>query len=71
MTKKDFELIARDIKNGEYIGNAFESRNQIAKRLASSLAKTNPRFNREKFLTACGVEIMPTRATDGEWNEHN
>lgn len=53
MTKKDFELIA------EVIGNAWhgsaDTRADIANAFADELENTNPRFDRAKFLTACGV----------------
>lgn len=58
MTKKDFELIANAI-NELFLGHKNWSRSleQVANKLAEKLAETNPRFNREKFLIACGVEI--------------
>jgi hypothetical protein len=60
MTRKDFELIAgvisqlsADFNNG---GEDTVSLSIVAKELASALAGTNERFNRETFLTACGVK---------------
>lgn len=57
MSKKDFELIARSLKacvelydEGENITPAF-----VARDLAHRLAATNPRFDRARFLRACGV----------------
>ena len=53
MTKKDFELIA------EVIGKAWhgsaDTRADIANAFADELESTNPRFDRARFLTACGV----------------
>jgi enolase len=68
MTKKDFELIAgvisqisADFSNGgeRYLGKGVEkavSLSLVAGELASALAGTNERFDREIFLTACGVK---------------
>lgn len=65
MTRKDFNLIASVFKDmakwyDEY-GNvtndhAIETRANIANALADGLATTNPNFDRERFLVACGVE---------------
>ena len=53
MTKKDFELIARVVRY-------FRSRNLVIPGLgeafADELVKTNPRFDRERFLEACEVQ---------------
>lgn len=59
MTKKDYELIAAAFAEardemadhpGRIAGSA-----QVARRLASALRSTNPRFDRDRFLTACGL----------------
>lgn len=66
MTEKDFELIARafsqfiedELLLSEKYGKDVLVKNLLynfAQRLASQLANTNPRFNRQKFLEACGV----------------
>lgn len=34
----------------------LESKRRVAERLADRLAKDNPRFDRKRFLEACGVE---------------
>lgn len=58
MTKKDFELIAATIKDGIGINRAnsaaLATQQRIAERFATELAATNPRFDRERFLKACG-----------------
>lgn len=56
MTRKDYQLIA-DAMQDLYLGRADWQRSlsQTANKLADFLAKDNPRFNREKFLTACGL----------------
>lgn len=53
MSKKDFELIAkvlreyrRDYPNVDYHADA------LAGRFASALWETNPRFNRDRFIDA-------------------
>jgi hypothetical protein len=64
LTKKDFKAIA-DIINYEY--TRFDDTSEddvdgkiaikdVAIRLADYLTTQNPRFDRYKFLTACGVE---------------
>ena len=54
MTKKDYELIARIIKEAGLAQNDLE---RIANDFAYTLASKNPRFNRDMFLKACGVEV--------------
>lgn len=62
MTKKDYELIAGIISNSIYTATKFKEEQgrgwveHIALEFAESLATTNPRFNRDLFLKACGVE---------------
>jgi hypothetical protein len=51
MSRKHFEAIAKAIKE---ITNADE-RKRAAEILASVCAASNPRFNRSRFLNACGV----------------
>ncbi|WP_109798667.1 hypothetical protein [Novosphingobium meiothermophilum] len=60
MTRKDYELIAAAVSEaradmadhpGRLAGAA-----QTARRLASALRTTNPRFDRDRFLAACGVD---------------
>lgn len=59
MSRKDYEVVAT-----EFIGRMAnptvpsESRQTLialANSLADRFAEDNPRFDREKFLTACGV----------------
>lgn len=57
MTRKDFELIAGVFASfGEVCELEETIGADIARQLAEALAGTNPRFNRETFLKACGVE---------------
>lgn len=62
MTKKDYELIAKAIKSAITYEQTFTDSNTgtrsiagVAFNLADDLARENSRFNREIFLTACGV----------------
>jgi hypothetical protein len=58
MTKKDFQLIADVIKNlsdtADNVGAPI-SREALAKVFAAGLRSTNDRFDRERFIRACGV----------------
>ncbi len=67
MTKKDYVLIAEGIKevvNTIHVGN-FDpieimqnksTASAIAYRILLKMEKENPRFNRAKFLQACGLK---------------
>jgi len=63
MTKKDYELIAGLLNNytNNDIGGLMLTDDQITtaraicKALANELRRNNDRFNKDKFLTACGV----------------
>jgi hypothetical protein len=60
MTQKDFELIARVIADAPMAGVGADigeqMRDRIARGFCRELAATNPRFKRDVFLRACGVE---------------
>jgi len=71
MTKKDYELIASVIKGR--MDNAIESYHfgysdkdiqhatntlaDLADFMAYELSQDNPRFDRQRFLQACGIKI--------------
>ena len=56
MTRKDFELIAKVIKELPPVDIYDVSGHKVVALIfANALATTNPLFNREKFLKACGV----------------
>jgi hypothetical protein len=55
MTRKDYELIAKALNDFAAEGRPVDDRDEIAYSLAAALAAENPRFDREKFLTAAGV----------------
>lgn len=56
MTKKHFEAIAALInaEQSDKTGEAHSAVRDVAVRLASQFNIENPRFDREKFLSACG-----------------
>jgi len=64
MTKKDYELIAQSIWRSGYMKDKNKVRQEakeamrrlIANDLCGSLANENPRFDRTRFLEACGIE---------------
>lgn len=64
MTKKDYVAIARVISDGQFINcpTAAEyqinlaTRSKIGRQLADVCASDNPRFDRARFLAACGVQ---------------
>jgi hypothetical protein len=49
MTRRDFELIAGAVFQAGAAGPV----GHVAEALASALASTNPRFDRERFKQAC------------------
>lgn len=52
MTKQNYELIATTIKKMYSLG---DNQMYVADMIAVALAQDNPKFDREKFLKACGV----------------
>ncbi len=68
MTRKDYELIAKAIAKLRSVYPDGEPTNdhdkgfqhgtkQAAQYIASALASENPRFDRDRFLKACGVAV--------------
>jgi hypothetical protein len=61
MTKKDYELIARNFRTTMATAKRLKADASagmilvLANSLAADLAIDNPRFNRETFLSACGI----------------
>ncbi len=53
MTKKDFELIAAVIKD---LPLKRADREAVARTFGARLLSTNPRFQFERFMSACEVE---------------
>ena len=63
MTKKDFEMIASVLKacewpssNDTYAKGMRCQWSNTIDAFATALASQNPRFDRERFLAACGME---------------
>ncbi|WP_438979890.1 hypothetical protein [Polynucleobacter sp.] len=72
MSKKDYEMIAKEIKmtytscNAGYetSSNAEQAQadleknavEEVARNLACAFANDNPRFDIDRFLIACGIE---------------
>jgi hypothetical protein len=59
MTRKDYILIAEAIATARKVeqgDTVLVSVAHLANTLATDLEIENPRFNREMFLTACGVK---------------
>ena len=55
MTRKDYELIAKVFKNAQELTTERAGVGVTAYLLANELAQDNPRFDRARFLSACGV----------------
>lgn len=53
MTRKDFELIARTIRELPLDHIASEQRRLIAYSFAGHLAATNDQFDKDRFIAAC------------------
>lgn len=61
MTRKDFVLIANALKDAAEMASTAHPDfrrgvNQAASDIAYALRTTNPRFDRERFLKACGMQ---------------
>mgnify|MGYP000930104107 FL=1 len=57
MTKKDYELIIEILADQScelMTAGVYES---LARAFTYKLALDNPKFNRDMFLTACGIEV--------------
>ena len=54
MTRKDYVMIADTIGGMTYLNET--DRATIAHDFADQLEQDNPRFDRDRFLTACGVK---------------
>lgn len=56
MRKKDYQLIASLLSQYGYVKKHREDWVALCQLFASGLEATSPKFNRRKFLTACGIE---------------
>lgn len=63
MTRKDYELIAHAFaRELQFYGEVITPQEKsivrgVAQRLADKLLQDNPRFDRVKFLRACGFKV--------------
>jgi hypothetical protein len=61
MTRKDYELIAKALKTQVEISRTYGEQDgelavvNIARDLADALHLENPRFDRDRFMLACGL----------------
>jgi hypothetical protein len=58
MTRKDYVMIAEVIATSWH--TSAETKRELAVNMAEALETDNPRFDREKFLRACGVNPVFT-----------
>jgi hypothetical protein len=59
MTRKDYELVAASIKtvvDVTYDDKAKITLREVAMQIAYGLTRTNERFDRNRFLKACGID---------------
>jgi hypothetical protein len=63
MTKKDFEMIASVLKGSKEDGLTPK---QIGLCFTMVLASKNPRFDKERFLKACGIVNKNVYASTSE-----
>ena len=68
MTRKDYELIAAATRDALHSARPWSEDKEegirlTARSIADALAADNPRFDRSRFLAACGV--APSPATTG------
>jgi hypothetical protein len=55
LTRQDFQFIADVVKELAPLEGHVRTRNQVALAFANALGRTNPRFDKTRFLKACGV----------------
>ena len=67
MTRKDYILIAKVLNDFVGDGGDVIDRDKLALALAKALELDNPRFDRERFLTASGYINEYTSAHVKEW----
>ena len=58
MTRKDFQLIADTIKRCDL---DMDGTYEVAATFAADLAQTSERFDRARFIAACGCAAYETR----------
>ena len=58
MTRKDYVMIAEVIATSWH--SSAETKRDLAQNMADALETDNPRFDRDRFLKACGVTTSLT-----------
>jgi hypothetical protein len=53
LNRRHFEIVAASVRNTDMPADVRE---RVASQLASELSSTNPRFDRQRFIRACGCE---------------
>lgn len=59
MERRHFAIVARIIKSLHTFGFSVSEVSKIAHCFAGQLRVENSRFDRERFIKACGVEVEP------------
>ncbi len=60
MTRRDFELIARVFQRQlehEADPGGIDALKEAARDMANDLGRVHPKFDHDRFLTACGVTV--------------
>lgn len=64
MTRKDFQALAsalkaqRDSYAPHWDANLFRAHFDACKAVADVCGASNPRFDRDRFFTACGIDLI-------------
>jgi hypothetical protein len=65
MSRKDYELLAKAIYGSLIQSGSLEAQDHFidqhrmtARHIGMALERSNPRFDREKFMKACGVVVL-------------
>lgn len=65
MTKKDYELLAKAIYGSLIQSGKLEAQDHYIEQfkittwhVADALERNNPRFDRDRFISACGVPLI-------------
>ncbi len=58
MTRKDYVMLSAAIASAEvFYREGHEAKQIVAESIADALLKDNPRFDRERFLRDCAVQL--------------
>ena len=56
MTRRHFEMLAASIRENMNLFAGYMGQKTYAEHLATLLSEENPRFDRARFLAACGTD---------------